>query len=104
LSAAHDEEVNGLYEQLLAEKQQVLQYCDQETTFLTVFIQCCGSGFSLDVDMDPTFNFDADPDLFFDADADPDEIHQSDANCNYWSPIPLRLYLQYSDLLAAIVL
>ncbi len=45
LSAAHDEEVNGLYEQLLAEKQQVLQYCDQVTTFLTVvFIQCCGSG------------------------------------------------------------
>jgi hypothetical protein len=26
---AHDEEVNGLYEQLLAEKQQVLEYCDQ---------------------------------------------------------------------------
>jgi hypothetical protein len=41
LAAAHDEEVNGLYEQLLAEKQQVLQYCAQETTFLTVvFIQC----------------------------------------------------------------
>jgi chromosome segregation ATPase len=28
-AAAHDEEVNELYEQLLEEKQQVLNYCDQ---------------------------------------------------------------------------
>ena len=30
-AVAHDDEVNGLYEQLLAEKQEVLQYCEQVT-------------------------------------------------------------------------
>jgi hypothetical protein len=33
-AAAHDDEVNELYEQLLAEKQQVLNYCDQEQNFM----------------------------------------------------------------------